>query len=223
MSNARTLALPGLVASLFMLVLVPALWSAGPAAAQLNLPQAVLWGTGLDEGVMVVASIDGAECGSTPADADGAWVIEVHPGDCDGGAVAGATITFTVGGVQADQTVTWEAGYGPSDLVNGLQLTVGGGLEPADPGDPPEPPQLSRTQGLAIFSGGSLDDLETAALTDCPGGANIWANEPSGNGYLLYVANAPFQIVNAAFARVYGDGFDGPEPVIVTGCKTAGG
>ena len=228
MSNARTLALPGLVASLFMLVLTSALWSAAPATAQLADPPASLYGTGLDEGITVAANIDGVECHSTTVDATGAWAIAVYKGECGGGAVSGARITFTVDGVQADQYVTWAVGYAPSDVVKGIVLTVGGGApvsaDPADDGDgPPEPPRLSRTQGLALFSGGSLDDLEAAALAACPGGANIFANEPSGDGYLLYVANAPFAIVNAAFTRVYGDGFDAPEPVIVTDCKTGTG
>lgn len=226
MSNARILALPGLVASLFMLVLAPALWGSGPAAAQTNDPPATFWGSGLDEGVVVAASIDGTECDSTTVDDTGTWAIFVYTGDCGGGAVSGARVRFSVDGVQADQYVTWEVGYGPSDLVNGIVLTVGGGApvaaDPVDPDGPPEPPRLSRTQGLAIFSGGSLDDLEAAALARCPGGVNIWANAPGGDGYLLYVANAPIALVNAAFTRVYGNGFDAPEPVIVTQCKTGG-
>ena len=89
MSITRAPATTGLVASLFMLVLVPALWSAGSASAQLEPPQAVLWGTGLDQGVVVAASIDGTECGTSTVDAEGAWAIEVAPGDCGGGAVQG--------------------------------------------------------------------------------------------------------------------------------------
>lgn len=228
MSNAKALGLPGLVASLFMLVLAPALWSSGPASAQLgsDLP-ATLWGTGLDEGVTVAASIGGTECGSTTVDATGAWAILVHPGGCGGGAVSGARVTFTVDGRQADQHLSWTPGYGPPDAVNGIRLTVGGGapvaVDPVDPDGPPGPPRLSRTQGLAIFSGGALDDLEAAALAACPGGVSIWANEPSGDGYLLYRANAPIALINAPFVSVYGDGFDAPEPVIVTGCVAAGG
>ena len=232
MSNARTLALPGLVASLFMLVLVPGLWSPAPAAAQIGADApAGLYGTGLDAGVTVVAWIDGQECGSSTVaanDPQGAWYIPVAPGGCNGGAVSGATITFTVDGVQANETVTWSAGYGPPDAANGISLNVGGGVGstpdgPVDPDGPPEPPTLSRSQGLAIFSGGTLDDLEHAALALCPDGVFVWANDATGENYLLYVAGAPFPIVNAAFMQAYADGFDGPEPVIVTKCNTTGG
>lgn len=227
MSNARTLALPGLVASLFMLVLVPGLWSSGPAAAQTTDPPAEFYGTNIADGIVVAAIIDGTECDSSTV-TGGLWHITLQPDSCGGLAVNGARVTFTVDGVQADQFVTWRAGYGPPDIARGIDLTVGGGAgtvsaDPADPDGPPEPPRLSRSQGLAIFSGGSLDDLEAAALAACPGGANVWANAPGGEDYLLFVAGAPFQIVNAAFTRVYGDGFDGPEPVIVTGCKTGTG
>ena len=226
MSNARTPALPGLVASVFMLVLASALWSSGSASAQgYDLP-AELYGSGLPDGTTVAAHIGDTECESTVVE-DGAWLIRLYSGDCGGAAVDGARITFTVDGVQADQYVIWSVGYGPPDLAAGIELTVGGGapvaVDPVDPVGPPEPPRLSRTQGLAIFSGGSLDDLENAALALCPGGATIFANAPGGDDYLLFRAGAPFPLVNAPFEAVYGDGFDGPEPVIVTGCVTAGG
>lgn len=221
MSYARTLALPGLVASLFMLVLAPALWSVGPAAAQTRALPADFYGTNIEDGEVVAALIDGVECESSTV-TDGLWHITLHEGECGGRAVDGAVVTFTVNGVQADQSVTWGAGFAPPDLVTGMDLTVGGGASSvvAGPDGPPEPPRLSRTQGLAIFSGGTLDDLENALLAACPGGANIFANEPGGDGYLLYVAGAVYSIVNVNFTRAYPDGFDGPEPVVVTRCDS---
>ena len=108
----------------------------------------------------------------------------------------------------------------PPDRSTGIVLTVGGTAVPVDPDGPPEPPSLSHSSGLAIFSGGSIEDLEAAASALCPGGAEIWVNEPSGNGYLLFVAKARFDIVNTAFRGAYSEGFDGLEPVIVNGCKS---
>ena len=226
MSNAKRVAFPGFLVALFALALAPALVSPGSAVAQASPPQADLYGTGLQEGDEVAALIDGVVCGTyTVAAGDGgAWIIAIGSGSCGGAAVEGARITFTVNDVTADQYVTWTAGYLPDDRVNGIKLTVGSGgpSVPADPVDTGDQPTISRTQGLAIFSGGSLEDLEAAALAACPGGVNIWANEPSGNGYLLFRPDA-IPILNAAFKKVYADGFDGPEPIIVQHCVQSAG
>ncbi len=232
MSNAKRLAFPGLFVALFALALAPALVSPGPAVAQ--TPQlATLYGSGLQEGDEVSALIDGVVCGThtVSAEGNGGWKIAIQAGvvaevgPCGGVAVAGARITITVNGNTADQYVTWMAGYTPPDRLNGITLTFASGAgsvsaDPVDPGGPPEPPTLSRSSGLAIFSGGSIDDLEAAVTALCPGGANIFTNEPSGNEYLLFVANARFDIVNTSFRGAYSGGFDGPEPVIVEDCKS---
>lgn len=223
MSNARTLALPGLVASVFMLVLAPGLWSPGPATAQVSEFPAELYGSGLTPGLTIAAYVGSAECGSTTVEDDGWWLIRVYPGECGGGAVEGAEVTFTVNGRRAEQTVTWRSAFEPDDRDNGILLTVGGGVPaptvPVDPDGPPEPPTLSRTQGLAIFSGGTLDDLELAILAACPGGATIWANDLTGQEpFVPFFANAPIDLLNVPFRTVYPDGFDGPEPVYIVGC-----
>ncbi|MYD66651.1 MAG: hypothetical protein F4X26_11850 [Chloroflexi bacterium] len=228
MSNARTLAVPGLVASVFMLVLASALPGPVPAAAQdLSVFPADLYGTGLPDGTVVAAHIGSTECESTVVE-DGVWLIRLYPDDCDGLAVSGARVTFTVDGMQADQYVLWQASYSPPNQTTGIVLTVGSGVPvavgPVDPDGPPEPPRLSRNRGLAIFSGGSLDDLEAAALAACPGGVTIWANDPDPEGdYLIFRPNPPIPLINVPFRTVYPDGFDGPEPVIITDCVTAGG
>ena len=218
MSIAKTPATRGLVAALFALILAPAVFTAGPVAAQAGDLPAEFYGVGgLQDGDVVVASIGAEECGSSTV-ADGGWTISVQPGACNGAAVSGATVTFTVNGVLADQSATWEPGYAPADPASGITLTTGG----TGPVTllPPDAPTLSRSSGLAIFSGGSIDELEAAATALCPGGANIFTNEPGGNGYLLFVANARFDIVNTSFRGAYSGGFDGPEPVIVQDCKS---
>ena len=221
MSNAKRLALPGLFAALFALALAPALVSPGPAVAQVTPQRADLYGSGLQEGDVVAALIDGVECGThtVSAEDNGQWIIVIPSGSCGGGAVEGARITLTVNGNTADQYVTWSDGYFPSDRANGITLTFAGSSVSADPEGPPLTATLSRTRGLAIFSGGTLDELEAVALAACPGGVTIWANAPGGDGYLPFVPNAPLPLVNAAFKRAYADGFDGPEPVIVNLCK----
>ena len=228
MTNAKRLVLPGLFVALFALALAPALVSPGPAVAV--TPQvATLYGTGLQEGDEVAALIDGVVCDTytVSAEDDGGWRVQIEAGEvavagpCGGVAVAGARITITVNGVAADQDLTWTAGYTPPDRANGITLTfaMGGAGVPAEPSGA----TLSRTEGLAIFSGGSLDDLEAAVLAACPGGATIWANVPGGGGYLPFVPNAPIPILNAAFTGAYSDGFDGPEPIIVQDCMQSVG
>ncbi|MCY4670221.1 MAG: hypothetical protein OXC29_19815, partial [Rhodococcus sp.] len=63
------------VAALMALLIGPMLFGASSALAQ-GAP-ANYDGGGLDEGDTVTASIDGAECGSATADADGGWAIRI--------------------------------------------------------------------------------------------------------------------------------------------------
>ena len=227
MRNAKGLANLGFVAALFALILTPMFFDAGSVRAQGAIP-ADLYGSGpnsIEADAVVVASIGELECETTTADSSGGWFIRVYPGDCGGAAVSGAMITFTINGDPAAESVTFEPGWSPTDdPANGFQLTLWVAPEatpeatPAMP-DPPAPPSLSRSSGLAIFSGGSVQQLEAAAVAACPGDSVIWVNEPHDDGYLAFVPKAEFDIVNVAFMSAYGDGFDAPEAVIVTECS----
>ena len=48
-------------------------------------------------------------CGTATVGASGDWSVVVQAGDCDGAAVAGATVTFMIGDGAAEQTATWRA------------------------------------------------------------------------------------------------------------------
>ena len=224
MSNAKRVAFPGFFVALFALALAPALVSPGPAVAQVTPQKADLYGGGLQEGNEVAVLIGGVVCETytVTAEDNGEWYIEVGAGSCDGGAVEGARITITVNGNTADQYVTWSDGYTPPDRANGITLTFEGSSVSVGPERPPDAPSLSRSRGLAIFSGGTLDELEAAVLAICPGGATVWANAPGGDGYLPFIPNA-IPLLNAPFRSAYADGFDGPEPVIVNLCVTTAG
>ena len=102
------------------------------------------YGVGLAAGDTVVASVGGAECASTTADADGNWILEIEssamcsPSDGD-------TINFSLNGEAAEETATWTAGGTPAtagyDADAGITLTVmpmdtgtgdGDGADPTD-------------------------------------------------------------------------------------------
>ena len=73
--------------------------------------------------------------------------------------------------------------------------------EPTDP-EPPVEPTLTGSGALRIFSGGSVEDLHSAAEAACPGGADIWLQDSEGTWQRYSTTrpaftNAPF---NAAFA-----------------------
>ena len=75
-------------------------------------------------GVEVAALIDGTECVTTAANADGEWLLYVYRGACDGAARSGAVVEFTLNGALAQQSLTWRSGIGDFDVALGLQLTI---------------------------------------------------------------------------------------------------
>ena len=113
----------GFAAALFALLLAPALTGAGSALAQDPLP-ANYYGGGLESGDKVTAMIGDAECGTATADASGGWQIRVNAGDCDGAAAAGAMVSFMINDAMAEQTAEWSAGFVPSDVGQGITLTM---------------------------------------------------------------------------------------------------
>ncbi len=224
MSIAKGLASTGFGAALIALLLSAIVLGASPAQAQqapADVYGVVAAGSGVVAGDVIVASIGGVECGSATAHASDGWSIRIQAGSCDGNAVSGATIAFTINGLPAAQTVIWKTGYRPPDVVNGLALTVAGGASPTVTPGPPA--TLSDARGLAVFSGGSLAQLEAAALAACPGGATIWADDPHlAGGYISFIAGSAVPIVNVNFANAYPAGLIGLTAVIVTGCVGGG-
>jgi uncharacterized membrane protein len=130
MTIARGPARIGFVAAIVALLLGPALFSATSAHAQ--NPPATYYGVA-SSGDSISAVIGGTTCDTVTADANGEWVIVLPENGCDGNAVAGAAVSFTLNGATADQSETWEAGGAPADLVNGISLTATGGATPTPP------------------------------------------------------------------------------------------
>lgn len=96
---------------------------AGEARAQ-SRPPDTYYGAGIAAGDVVTASIGGALCGRAVVGASGIWSITVAAGGCGGAARDGATVTFAVNGVPAEQTAKWRAGGTPDDPAAGITLTV---------------------------------------------------------------------------------------------------
>ena len=133
MTIAKGPARLGFVVALVALMLGPALFSATSVHAQ--NPPATYYGVA-SSGNSISAVIGGTTCDTVTADANGEWVIVIPESGCDGAAVAGAAVSFTLNGATADQSETWEAGGTPADLVNGISLTAtGGGVTPPDTGN----------------------------------------------------------------------------------------
>ncbi|MDA1061788.1 MAG: hypothetical protein O2895_02605 [Chloroflexi bacterium] len=133
MTIAKASARLGFVAAVVALLLGPALFSATSAHAQ--NPPATYYGVATS-GDSISAVIGGTTCETVTADAAGGWVIVIAESSCDGNAVAGATVGFTINDTNAAETETWEAGGAPADLVNGISLTAGSGtVTPPDTGN----------------------------------------------------------------------------------------
>ena len=118
----------GFMAALLALLIAPLAFGFHSAQAQ-GITSATYYGTA-DAGATVGASVGDALCSDTEANADGEWLITINENDCDGGAVAGATVSFSVNGKTAEQSETWSLGGSPSDITNGIALTVAVMVEP---------------------------------------------------------------------------------------------
>ena len=149
----------GFAAALLALLLGPLALGFHSAHAQ-GPDTASYYGTGLNDGDTVAASIDGTECDSTTANAAGEWVVRVGPGDCS--PEDGDTVSFSVNGDAAEQTVEWSAGgFGE------VSLTVAAMPEPDDEddnGDMPAMPEEPDTGNAGLVGSASSSPLAALAL-----------------------------------------------------------
>jgi hypothetical protein len=108
-------------------------------------------------------------------------------------------------------------------IVGGLVVFVAVGATTAlVHGQEPPQPTLSTVPGpgglaIAIWSGGSVDDLAAAAAEQGCGLESVSANRSRGSGIVLYVVGAP-PLVNGAFLGEYPDGF-APQAAVVVRCS----
>ena len=151
----------GFAAALLALLLGPLALGFHSAHAQQGPDTATYYGTGLSDGDTVAASIGGTECDSTTANAAGEWVVRVGPGDCSPG--EGDTVSFSVNGDAAEQTVEWSrGGFGE------VTLTVAAMPETPDDeddnGDMPAMPEEPDTGNAGLVGSASSSPFAALAL-----------------------------------------------------------
>ena len=172
----------GFAVALFALLLGPLAFGTQSAHAQAGPNVASYYGTGLSEGDTVGVTLDGAECASTMADADGNWLVSV--GASDACALEdGSTVGFTLNGDAAEQTETWSGGGGPAN-PDGITLTVAAMPDDSDdamPGD---------------------DDAMPDAMPEEPDTGNAGLVQSAGSSSLLALVLGSLAVAGIAGARV---------------------
>jgi len=143
-----------LVTALVLLLTIPMTAFAQNAKPHAFVGSATLDGAVSAEGTVVTAWVDGAEVatGTVNANEDGVLSYLVQVESADG--YAGKTVSFQVGGVDADQTFDWKDGEGT--ILDLTATSAGGGdetaaapaaaAEPA-PTAPPGPPGSKGDKG----------------------------------------------------------------------------
>ncbi len=147
MTLLKGLARPGAVMALFAVLLSLGLFAGSTADAQ--QPPFRAFGTGVAAGATVAAQIGGVECGTTTADADGNWLLDIAS-DAACNPASGDTITFSLDGAAVDETATWSSAGSPissgfaaatgiAGAGGGLTATAVEAAPVAEPEPTPEP------------------------------------------------------------------------------------
>ena len=154
----------GFFAALLALLIAPLAIGLQSANAQ-GVDRATYYGV-TEVGASVGASIGGAACGeATTANDAGEWVINIAEDDCDGGAVEGATVNFSLNGAEAEQTEVWAVGDTPDDLLNGITLTVAAMPEPtAEATAEPTEEAVPTEEAMPAETPAMPDDVGNAGL-----------------------------------------------------------
>lgn len=121
MNRTKGTARLGFAAALLALLIAPLAIGLQSANAQ-GPDTAQYYGSGLSEGDVVSASVDGEECSSVTVGADGNWIVQVAAGDACA-PEDGDTVNFSLNGDAAEQTEAWSGGDTPDDAA-GISLTV---------------------------------------------------------------------------------------------------
>ena len=171
--------------ALFAIVTSIGLISGSTTNAQAAPPHLV-YGVGLTSGDVVAVSINGVDCGSTTANADGEWVMSINGATCN--ALEGDTIGFTLNGEAVTETASYKSGGTPISggypAATGIPMTVGmadmGDAPAADDGDAAPAPADTGSAGLVAEGNTSLwfvMALGALALATLAGGRVVTGRE----------------------------------------------
>ncbi len=202
------------IASIAALTLLTfALIAPEPAAAQ-TLPYKV-WGGDRIPGEAIQALKNTTVLGETTVAANGGWAINIHLGGT-ANVASGDTIKLTVNGNAVHETFVYQSGqFSPAP---GMILTVAVAVPVPTPapvvqqGGFASAPIFDGTgRSLVVFTGGSVDDLGTAAGKTAATGA--WVQDGDGVFHLYIVGGPAF--VAAGFASKFPNGFTGFTSVLL--------
>ena len=142
------------------------LFSAFAASASAQTPPYTAYGVGQAAGAKIGANIAGKSCGAdVTADATGNWKITIGT-DAACAPKEGDTVSFTIGGVAATQTVKWTAGGAPADAAKGIALTAGAAAPaPAKTGDAGLLGSTGTSMALVLMMGIAAAALVAGART----------------------------------------------------------
>lgn len=197
-------------------------------AAEAQVPPFKAWGSGLKSGEVVRAFKGTTQVGQGTANASGNWDIDIPAGG-SANVANGDTITFTVDGRAAKETATFNVGQFVAPP--GLTLTTPApaatptatATPAANPAIPANTPAAQRGKlasnpvfdptgrALAVFNGGSIDQLATEAQrVDSKG---IWVQASDGS-YQVFVIGGP-AFLNDQFRAKFPDGFPAVASVLL--------
>ena len=169
-----------LVAAMALFAIVTSIGLVSGSTTNAQQPPYLAYGVGLTSGDVVAASINGVDCGSTTADANGEWVLTIDGATCN--ASAGDTIDFTLNGEAVTETASYaSAGTPASDgypAATGIPMT--GDAPAADGGD--AAPATADTGSAGLVAEGSTSlwfvmALGALALATLAGGRVVTGRE----------------------------------------------
>ncbi len=177
------------------------------ASVSAETPPYTAYGVGQRPGSQIAANIAGRFCGAATVGAAGTWLLPI-PTTAACAPKEGDTVSFTINGAAAAQTVKWRAGGAPADAVNGIALsapttsgaagTFSGGTIGAD--------------GVSIVSfTGSLIQLNAAGAA-----ARVVSVTATSRGQLItFVVGAP-DFVNTGFINTFSAGLSSTLVIVRT-------
>ncbi|MFA7249594.1 MAG: hypothetical protein WC273_08175 [Dehalococcoidia bacterium] len=187
-----------------------------PRGADAQVPPYKAWGSGRTSGEVIRAFKGSAQVGQVTVSAAGTWEFDIFAGGA-ANVTNGDSITFTVDGRAAAESVIFSSGQ--FALPPGLTLTT---ATPAPtPAATPAPTERGRITGtpifdstgraLAVFTGGTVDQLATAASASRATG--VWVQDRDGI-FQLYIVGGPAFVADQFRAR-FPDGFPGVTSVML--------